>query len=88
MRRLEYILGMNLGYDFLDLNNSWPNTRQNTWPKWLGKNLGNRMLVNSLPTWLMLGMESHSRDLGMNSHSFLLILSRPKVTVTAGAYRV
>ena len=29
-------------------------------------------LTNSWPAWLMLGMESHSRDLGMNSHSFLL----------------
>ena len=28
-------------------------------------------LTNSWPAWLMLGMESHSCDLGMNSHPFL-----------------
>ena len=30
-------------------------------------------LINSWPAWLMLGMESHYRDLGMNSHSFLFL---------------
>ena len=30
-------------------------------------------LVNA---WHMLGMESHTRDLGMNSHSFLLSLGQ------------
>ena len=31
---------------------------------------------------LMLGKESHSRDLGMNSHSFLLSLKYDKLYVT------
>ena len=42
-------------------------------------------LVNSWPAWLMLGTESHSRDLGMNSHSFLFedtqLLSLDKLVI-------
>ena len=32
------------------------------------------MHCNSWPSWPMLGIESHSRDLGMNSLSFLLLI--------------
>ena len=31
--------------------------------------------------WLMLGMESHTRDLGMNSISFLLILKSENIKI-------
>ena len=48
--------------------------------KYIGDSLGlakalpihGKYLVNSWPAWSVLGMKSHSRNLGMNSHLFLL----------------
>ena len=92
IERLEYIVAMNLGYYSVDLKRSWPNTRQNAGPKYIGKaeilgfwnfGFGNH-LANA---WQMLGqflgclanaricMELHTRDLGMDSHSFLFFLN-------------